>query len=160
MSAPLGRLQWGDYIALRSSPADATGRTRWKLRGPGVDWSTCYLSPDEARVSLSARLRVAGLDYAEVPVAWAEMPPPPPPPPPPPRRQGQRWVRPGELPDAEIPAWAVTDLTRRLPACIIVACAGDRYARGLCWTHYDMVCQLGIKERVGLARREPRGSGR
>jgi len=137
MSVPTGRLQWGDYIAQPSSPVDATGRTRWEMKGPGVKWGTTHMTRDEARASLLARLRVAGLDFAEVPVAWAEAPRP------------VVDVTPGD--DAtELPAWAVTDRTTRLPACIIVGCGTHRYKRGLCWAHFDAVTQAGIKERVAL----------
>ena len=126
----MGRLQWGDYIAQPSSPVDATGRTRWRMTGPGVAWGTTHLTRDEARASLWARLRVAGLDFAEVPVVWAEAP-----------------VVDGEPP---LPEWAVVDRSKRLPACIIVGCGTHRYKRGLCWTHFDAVTQAGIKERVAL----------
>ena len=146
MSAPIGRLQWGDYIAQPSSPVDATGRTRWRMTGPGVAWGTTHLTCDEARASLSARLREAGLDYAEVPTAWAEMPRP------------ALDVTPRD--DAELPAWAVTDRSKRLPACIIVGCGTHRYKRGLCWAHLDAVTQAGIKERVALPPVRGLGRGR
>jgi hypothetical protein len=144
-------LQWGEYVASPLGPVDSTGRVRWRLVGPGVSSTMLWMTRDEARARVVARLRAWGLDAPEVQVAWSEMPPPPPPPPPPPRTR-QKWARGVEHVEAELPEWAVTDTTRRLPACIIVACAAARYARGLCWGHYDLVCALGIKDRVGLPR--------
>jgi len=133
-------LQWGDYIAQPVLPIDATGRTRWEMKGPGVKWGTTFLTRDEARASLWARLRVAGLDFAEVPVVWAEAP-----------------AVDGEVP---LPEWAVVDRTKRLPACVIVGCVRHRYKRGLCGAHFDAVSKAGIKERVALPAVRGLGRGR
>jgi hypothetical protein len=97
-----------------------------------------WMTRDEARARVAARLRAWGLDAPEVEVAWAEMP-----------RPGVD-VTPAVEGEVPLPEWAVVDRTKRLPACIIVGCVVHRYKRGLCWAHFDAVTQANIKERVAL----------
>ena len=131
-------LQWGEYVASPLGAVDSTGRVRWRLVGPGVSSTMLWMTRDEARARVAARLRAWGLDSPEVEVAWAEMP---------------TLCAPVESESetaSPLPSWALTDRTKRLPSCIIVGCSTHRYQRGLCWAHLDAVTQAGIKERVAL----------
>jgi hypothetical protein len=130
-------LQWGEYVASPLGAVDSTARVRWRLVGPGVSITMLWMTRDEARQRIAERLRAWGLDAPEVEVAWAEMP---------------ALCAPATAgSDAtELPAWAVTDRTKRLPDCIIVGCGTHRYQRGLCCAHLDAVTQAGIKDLVAL----------
>jgi len=131
-------LQWGEYVASPLGAVDSTGRVRWRLVGPGVSSTMFWMTRDEARARVAARLRAWGLDAPEVEVAWAEMPTLCAP------VESERETA------SPLPSWAVTDRTRRLPFCIIVGCSTHRYQRGLCWAHLDAVTQANIKDRVAL----------
>lgn len=132
------RIQWGDYSARPMGVPDSTGRVRWRVVGPGVGATTWYLSRDEARTQIAARLRAWGLEEPEVEVAWAEMPS---------ACASVEAVGEGLV---SLPAWAVVDRSKRLPACIVVGCGTHRYQRGLCWEHFGASARLGIKEHIAL----------